>query len=485
MSKIKEMITYLLGTVGVSIFSFILSILYSRFFIPADYGMFSLTYSIYNLGFQFFTGWMTHSILRFYSLYNETEKKEKILLNTILFTLIFAGVLYSVLTILGILLFSLNTTSDISLLIFSIVFYFEGALLIFNTFLRSSGQSKQYSKNITFNSLGKSLVLLVLYYIFNIHNVLIIVISLFISDFAQTIYLVWKLKITKSISINLFNKNLFFKLIKYGFPLLGTSLIFWVIQSSDKFIISFFKSSNEVGLYSYGYQMGFTLFYTFTNAIMLGAYPRITEAYIKFGKKQAESVISKYMQIYLYMVAPAVIGIVFTGKDIIYLICDEQYWACYPIFIITCISFAVFGLIQYTNKSWELSERTEMILKLNIMSAVINVIINFIFIPQYGYIIGAISTLVSFLVHIVISLILSRGFITYRIPFKYLRNIIVANIVMINSILLFKMYFTIDLARLFIMIIFAAGVYFFILLILKDENLSSICSILLKRKEDV
>ena len=71
--KLKETGIYFIGTVGVAIFSFIISILYTRMFSTDDYGIYSLIAAFYNLIYQLLTGWMTHSILRYYP---EEQKRD-------------------------------------------------------------------------------------------------------------------------------------------------------------------------------------------------------------------------------------------------------------------------------------------------------------------------------------------------------------------------------------------------------------------------
>ena len=63
--KVKETGIYFIGTIGVAILSFVISLLYSNMFTTADYGLYNLIAALYSLLYQLFTGWMTHSILRY------------------------------------------------------------------------------------------------------------------------------------------------------------------------------------------------------------------------------------------------------------------------------------------------------------------------------------------------------------------------------------------------------------------------------------
>ena len=116
---------------------------------------------------------------------------------------------------------------------------------------------------------------------------------------------------------------------------------------------------------------------------------------------------------------PCVFGILAIGNKIIYCLCGSAYWNSSNVFIITCVSYTLYGLLQYTNKAWELTAKTKIILNLNIVAAILNIVLNILLIPQYGYVIAAYTTMFSFLIYIILSLYLSKDIFNFIIDVNF------------------------------------------------------------------
>lgn len=482
LTKIKETGIYLTGTIGVAIISFTISLMYSRMFAPDDYGYYSLIVSVYNLLYQFFTGWMTHSILRFYHKSYEEDRAVK-LKNTMLFILITISLLFSI-----IMLFLLKLLDDSNVLmqmgyVYLGVFFFEGLLLIINTFIRASGLSKQYSMNTILNALIKSISLIILYYIMDYRSVVIIVISLIIAEIIQSVRLLIKYNWFEVIDIREFSFTIMKDVIKFGYPLVGVAVVFNLLTYSDRYFIKFFSDISDVGMYSYGYNMGYTLFYTLSNAIMLGAYPQITKTWASKGRIETEKIIANYLELYCYFMIPSVFGIVAIGKNLVYEMIGVNYWDSYKVFIITCVSYVVYGFLQYSNKAWELTQKTQVIFWLNLGIAILNIILNILLIPNFGYEMAAWTTLFSFITYVIFSLILSRNIIKFRISKKTLFRVLIASSVMLFEIKLLLLYLGTGIMELIIYIMLAIPTYFILLLLMGDSNLLVIFELLRKKSK--
>ncbi|GFP74218.1 lipopolysaccharide biosynthesis protein [Clostridium fungisolvens] len=466
---IKEAGIYFVGSIGIAIISFVLSLLYSRIFSTSDFGYYSLVINVYNLVTTFLTGWMTHSIVRFYNDY-KAKNELKFFSGTLFILHIFVSiVVFVVFFLIG--MFLKNDLFRDIIWILSINYLFDGLLLIINGFFRADGKSSDYSKSIFLNSVFKAIILLVLYYIIGRKNIDIIIVSFFIAGLIQTIYLLIKYKDYKFIKIKNFDYQIFKRSLNFGFPLIGVSLINWILSLSDRYIIKIFWPAKDVGLYSYGYQMGNALFYTLTICIMLGAYPNLAKEWETKGKASIEKLISKYLELFFYVLIPCTFAIFILGKNVIELLCGQEYWSSYKVFEITCFSYAVYGLIQYTNIPWVLVGNTKKILSLNIIAALTNIILNFLLIPKYGYIIAAINTLVAFIVYVCISLIQTKNIFAVKVESSFLLKVLISSSIMDIVLKLCVVNFRNTIINMVVTVFFGILCYFFTLVILKDKNI--------------
>ena len=471
--KVKETGIYFIGTIGVAVISFIISLLYSNMFSTDDYGLYSLIAALYSLLYQLFTGWMTHSILRYYP-QEKSNENAKSLRNTMLFILVAVLVLFSIIMLVGSFIYRTSPLLRQMCLVYIGVFFFEGLLLVFNTFLRAEGHSKQYSINIILNSTIKSVAIVVLYYVIRFKSVTVIIVSLLFAELIQSSYIFVKYKWGEIIDIKAVSKKLTKQVVRFGYPLIAVSIIFHILTYSDRYIIRLFQGTSEVGLYSYGYNMGNALFYTMTNAIMLGAYPRLTKEWVENGRKKTEEMMTGYLNMFCYLMIPATVGVIATGNRIIQTLCNQNYWDSGVVFIITCVSYAAFGFAQYTNKAWALTSNTKMILRLNSISAVLNIALNFLLIPKFGYVVAAITTLASFVVYILLSLFLSRKIFHFRCGKRNIVNIAISSVAMYAVLCFLENHLGRGLLTLAIEIMAGVVIYAMMLRVLQDKTMKTI-----------
>ena len=184
---------------------------------------------------------------------------------------------------------------------------------------------------------------------------------------------------------------------------------------------------------------------------------------------------------FFYLMIPATVGVIATGSRIIQTLCNRNYWDSSSVFIITCISYATFGFAQYTNKAWELTTNTRMILRLNIISAVLNIALNFLLIPRFGYVVAAVTTLTSFVVYIILSMFLSRKIFSFRCGRRNVINIFVSSGTMLAVLLLLENHLRRELITLVIEILVGVVIYVAMLLILQDKAMKSIAKTVINK----
>lgn len=473
---VKETGIYLVGTIAVSLLGFILSVLYSKMFTPYDYGVYSLVYSTYSLIASVYGGWLSLSMIRNAEQYIR-DKKENIFFGTFYQLQLIMAIVFIVIGNIVNIFLPLEKNFKIMFFLFTLVYFFEYSILITNTVLRVKQNAKQYSKNTVINNFLKIFFIIFAYYVLKIQDIPVIVISLLVAEMFQYIYIFKKVGLRKYYKRKLLNKNIAKKMFLFGFPLIGVTVTTWILNVSDRYIIQFFYSSTEVGLYSYAYSLGNSLFSLLIQFIMLGAYPNIVKAWESGGREQAQNIIKTYLRIYFLVIIPAITGVIGVAKNFFEAFTDVQYQSSYIVFIITCIGIAILGLTQYSNKAWELKEKTRNVLILNVIAAIINILLNFIFIPMLGYQMGAVTTLIAYLLYLIISLIWSRKFFTLKVDYKSLIKIILSSVAMYFIIILIDNFNINVILKLIMQVLTGIVVYGIMLVITREMNLKELKNI--------
>ena len=195
-----------------------------------------------------------------------------------------------------------------------------------------------------------------------------------------------------------YNGELFCNMIRFALPLIPSVVMAWVLSLSDRYILLHYSGDASVGLYGIGAR-----FVTLLNVVINA----ITTAYTSFafGSKDDENAQQKYYYIFnivsLILVVIAFSVAIFS-KEIILIMTDAAYESSYVI-----IRDMMFGQVLYamsTIVSYGIVfKKKSLYLLLSVSSgAIVNLVLNFIFIPQYGLIAAAITTLVGYLVSLVV-----------------------------------------------------------------------------------
>ena len=166
-----------------------------------------------------------------------------------------------------------------------------------------------------------------------------------------------------------------------------------VINSQfDRIIINQYLGASPTGIYSFAYNLG-----TIVNVLFTSFYQAYNPYFMeKMEKKEYEKIlfISKN---YRNLFAVLYTLILFISPEIVRLMAEESYWE--GLYIVPYIFLAYFfnfmfsfetGIEYYFKKTHYISIGT-------MMAAIINVSLNYIFIPRYGYVAAAITTDVSYL----------------------------------------------------------------------------------------
>lgn len=193
-------------------------------------------------------------------------------------------------------------------------------------------------------------------------------------------------------------KKIKFKYWKYAtvicLPLVPHVLSIYLLSASDKVIITKISGAEYTAIYSIAYSCYniVTILYDSMNKAWA---PWLLESlhYEKYTD------IKRVSKIYIGIFFIISMGVLMFVPELIYILGGKQYMAaiyCLPPLITSC--FFEFIYTMYVNIEFY-KKRTMSVAIATIIATVLNIILNFIFIPmmpQYGYIIAAYTTLVGY-----------------------------------------------------------------------------------------
>lgn len=406
-----------------TIITFAIVIIYGNYMSQSDYGEYSLSVLTISLIFTIMSAFLSTSILRFRYSYVEKEKLYE-LISTYFLTIVIAqfslaAILYSLIGIDG--LFIALFTLSISL------------FNLFKEYARSSERAKAYSLITIMAPLGTLTLIISLIYndILEVTTALFAMYApmLFLSAF-YTVYLIYNRLIRFT-----FNWSLFKDTLHYGMPLAFSTLLYLVISGSDRYFIKYFMDEEDLGLYSFAYKLSELSMSKVTMVLIVSLLPQMIRIYESSGRKKAEDLLKKYLDIHIMVIIPLIF--------LVFLYIDEILSIFFPIYqegagIVRMVSVGTlfFTFSTFTDKAYQVTKRTKTLMLILVGTSVLNIALNLTLIPFLGIMGAVIATIVSYLFHIIISLIQSRALLNISLSYHKLFSIFFLNIVL-ASILIF------------------------------------------------
>jgi len=471
---LKDALEYLPSQIAPGIVGFISIPVITRLFSPQDYGNYSLAMATVMV-LSTLASWLPMSIIRFYPAY-ERDKKLDLFYGNIL-KLTFISLLVINFTFF-IFIFSIKThiSSELHLFMLIGIGVFI-AMAIFNVlqhFLRSKRQVSWYSGFAIWKSVmgfGFGIALIFLFKL-GIKSLLwgIILSIFFVMPF------LWRKAIGSISSIySKLNLSLVKDLTNYSFPLVIGNLAAWILNLSDRYILEFFRGSQEVGIYSASYNIADRSIMFITSLFLLASGPISIHIWEKEGKEKSAEFVNKVTRYYLIACIPAIIGLSVLSKPILDIMTGEQYFEGYKIIPFVTLGILFLGLQQRFQAGFIFYKRTSFTTFAIVASGLLNLFLNFLFIPRYGYFAAAVTTLVSYVFLLFLMVILSRRFFTWKFPFKSLINSICASGAMGIVVYYLGNNLTVLVPiNLILSISMGITTYFLILILLKEFSQSEI-----------
>lgn len=168
-----------------------------------------------------------------------------------------------------------------------------------------------------------------------------------------------------------------------------------IYGSSDNTILGLIKGNYEVGIYGVSVKI-YTVIASLLTAILTVTVPRFSVLYGKKLFKEYQILLNKVINILIIFAIPIMIGLILLSKNIVLIIAGEKYiQASSSLAIIAWASlFSIFGAL-FVNCVLLPAKREKYLLKVTIITAIFNVLINLIFIPLWSYDGAALTTVLA------------------------------------------------------------------------------------------
>ena len=430
---LKNTLIIFLGKISTQFLAFFLLPLYTRYLVTDDYGTIDLLLTYITLLVPIISIEIEMGAFRFLiEARDDDEKKSEVILNSfsilkkvaILFLLIYCIILF---------LFKSKYSLFVGICIFS--------MMLSNLVLqiaRGLGKNLLYSVasfltgliNISFN-----IILIVMLK----KSAISILISTFISNFVCFIFLFVKLDLISSIKNGKDNKDLQKKILKFSLPLVPNTISWWLINASDRTIVSIILGVSANGIYAISTKFS-SIISSFLNIFNMSW---TESASLHIDDEDCNDYFSSINDSILRLFSGICILIIAFMPILFRILIDSKYHEAYMYIPINILASFFSCMISIYSSIYVAKKMTKQVATTSIMAAFINIIVDILLIRYIGLFAASISSAVAYIIMVIYRSIDLKKYVKIKYNLKNIIIIIVGFFITITLYYNNNLYFQI------------------------------------------
>ena len=387
----KNTIIIFFGRVCTQLISFFLLPLYTSYLATKEYGTVDLIQTYVTLLVPIITLELEMSIFRFLIDSRKSEKETNKLISNNFFIL---GISLSIFSILYIIVSSFVTIPYRWLILVDII-----VCVLSGNFLqvaRGFGKTLDYAISCILTGLTTviSNIILICFVHMQAEGMII---SMALANFICSLYLFIRLKLYSKINFKIVDFKQIKEMYKYSLPLIPNSISWWIINVSDRSIISIVLGASANGLYAISNKFP-TIISSLTGVFNLSW---SESAALHINSSDRDEFFSDITNTILRLFMALGVGMLACMPFVFPILIDVKYNDAYnyiPFLVLGTVFNVAICLYSQVYLAKKLSKQ---VASTAIVGAIINILINVIFIKQIGLYAAAISTMISYFVMMV------------------------------------------------------------------------------------
>lgn len=402
----KNVIVFTIGNLGTKLITFFLVPLYTAVLVTSEYGTIDLITTISTIAVPIFTLNISESVMRF-ALDKDADHHSITQIGTYIF------VIGSVIALLIIpICWIFDYVSK-----FAVLSYFYviscAASQLFLCDLRGKELLTYYSAGSILNTFFVALFNIIFLVVFKT-GVIGYFWAYIIANIITAIYAVFIGKGYMSFKITKIDKKLLKEMVRYSVVLIPNSFMWWIMNSSDRLMVTGMISAAANGIYAISYKLP-TLVTTLTSIFnQAWSYSAIKEE----GAEDEEEYNNKVFKALTGIVMIIGIFVIALSKPFLNIYVSESYYSAWQYIPILTVGSVYVTLGTFMATSYTVHKDSFGYLFSGLFGAILNIILNFILIPIIGVYGAALATGISYISVFVFRLFHTKKYIRYNVNNK-------------------------------------------------------------------
>lgn len=221
------------------------------------------------------------------------------------------------------------------------------------------------------------------------------IMAIIASDACSVIFFTVTAKLYRYVKPKVLEKSITSQMLKYCVPLIPTVILWWIINVSDRYMITYFVGSSANGLYTAASKIpNFVILFSqiFIDAWQLSAVDE------QENKEARAHFFTKVFRVYSGGVFAVASGLILFCQFITKILVSDAFYDSWQYVPILIIATSYSCIVNFLASVYMAEKKSVMSLLTASSGAVTNIVLNFVFIPIMGANGAALATVCAFLV---------------------------------------------------------------------------------------
>lgn len=279
------------------------------------------------------------------------------------------------------------------------------------------------------------------------------VMSIITSDALSVLFLFWRGHLASQIKWKGNNPIVRKNMLKYCIPLIPTIILWWIINVSNRYLVTYFIGLDANGLYTAASKI--PNFVVMFSSIFIDAWQ--LSAVDEYDSEDRAKFFTNIFRIYSGGVFTVASALILFDQFITTILVSDSYYTSWEYVPVLIIATTFSCLVNFLASIYMAEKKSVMSMVTAMLGAVMNVVVSLILIPRIGTVGAAVGTAVSFITVFVARVINTRKYV--KIDFKFGQMIPQVIILIVQTVVLLKLrsgvlMYVIEAALTIVMVLF-------------------------------
>lgn len=264
------------------------------------------------------------------------------------------------------------------------------------------------------------------------------------------------------------------QLVRYGLPFLPMAAGWTGLYLADRFMLQYLQEASQLGLYGLASsfaELGYIIPYML---IATPAQAAIIEAWSDGREEGASECLSRLVRLHLLIALPLIAALATLATPIVMTVAHEAYLPAAGALSLLAPGVLGWGLLSFTNLSFMLKKRTDLLAALGLAGLTVNIILNWLLISRYGFLGAAAATSLTYTALAAAAWFMAGAYLRLvpRIPWLSVRRSLLATAFMVAVTQLAVRLLPVSLLSLILVVGVGALAYCFSLIALGEYQIN-------------